>query len=99
AVVTWYEKLAPPQLPEPVLERATTPLPLRLGRTTYPAAEQAPVPAVANVNLVHLFDERRLDVLTCDLRAGLVLALSPYEAASAGPTWWWPPSAGARRAR
>jgi hypothetical protein len=41
-------------------------------------------PAVANVNLVHLFDPKRLDVLSCDMCSGEVSALRPYEA---DPTW------------
>jgi hypothetical protein len=77
-VVRWYEDLAPPELPAPALARAAGPLPMHWQRTAYPVFPHAPAPAVANVNLVHLFDQRRLDVLTCDLRAGLVMALSPY---------------------
>src|SRR5262245_38404348 len=46
-------------------------------------AEMSP-PAISNVNLVHLFDERRLDVLATEMRWGLVLALKPYEAK---PAW------------
>jgi hypothetical protein len=83
-VVKWYEDVAPPELSLPVLPRGSDPPPVRFRRTPYPAAPQAPVPAVSNVNLVHLFDERRLDVLACDMRAGLVLALSPYAPA---PAW------------
>jgi hypothetical protein len=84
AVVRWYENLAPEELPEPVIERATEPLSLRLRRTPFAPAAQAPAPSVANVNLVHLFHRSRLDVLTCDLRTGLVMALSPYADA---PAW------------
>jgi hypothetical protein len=83
-VIRYYEERAPLELPPAVIPRAAGPLPLRLARTSYPAATQAPEPAVANVNLVHLFDERRLDVLACDMRAGLVLALRPYEPS---PSW------------
>jgi hypothetical protein len=39
---------------------------------------------VSNVNLVHLFDERRLDVLVCEMRAGQVLVLQPY---TSPPAW------------
>jgi hypothetical protein len=83
-VVKYYEMHAPLELPLPVLERATTPPPVAFQPTAYPVLARAPVPAVANVNLVHLFDERRLDVLACDLRAGLVMALSPY---APSPAW------------
>ena len=36
---------------------------------------EATQPAVSNVNLVRLFDGRRLDVLVCEMRRGQVLAL------------------------
>jgi hypothetical protein len=83
-VVEYYQLLAPTELPTPVIERATHPLPVHFQRTTCPVAAAAPVPAVSNVNLVHLFDERRLDVLACDMRAGLVLAQRPY---APSPAW------------
>jgi len=83
-VLTYYEKRAPLELPFPLITRATSPLPLRFQRTEYPVYPQASDPAISNVNLVHLFDERRLDVLACDMRAGLVLALSPY---APSPAW------------
>jgi hypothetical protein len=83
-VIKYYEAGAPLELPLPVIPKTTDPLPVRFQRTAYPVVPAAPVPAVSNVNLVHLFDERRLDVVACDMRAGLVLALKPYEAA---PAW------------
>jgi hypothetical protein len=66
------------------MPRAAGPLPLRLRQLTYPALRQAPEPTIANVNLVHLFDDRCLDVLACCVRAGLVLALRPYVSS---PEW------------
>jgi hypothetical protein len=39
---------------------------------------------VSNVNLVHLLDERRLDVLACEMRLGQVLVLQPY---APEPAW------------
>jgi hypothetical protein len=83
-VIRYFERGAPLELPLPVIERAAGPVPVRLEPTAYPIAPTAPIPAVSNVNLVHLFDERRLDVLACDMRAGLVLALRPYEPS---PSW------------
>jgi hypothetical protein len=77
-VIRFYQDQAPRELPLAIVPRATSPLPLRLERLVYPAPRQAPAPAIANVNLVHLFDERRLDVLACDMRAGQVMALRPY---------------------
>src|SRR6516164_5348811 len=65
-VIKYYEERAPLELLLPVIPKANGPLPLRFQRTGYPVAPRAPEPAVANVNLVHLFDDRRLDVLACD---------------------------------
>jgi hypothetical protein len=83
-VLRYYEERAPLELPRAVIERATTPLPVRFRPTTYPPLPEAAQPAISNVNLVHLFDDRRLDLLACDMRAGLVLALRPYASA---PAW------------
>ncbi|MFL5242273.1 MAG: FG-GAP repeat domain-containing protein [Gemmataceae bacterium] len=83
-VINYYEERAPLDLPPAIMPRATGPLPVRFRRENYPVAPQAPEPAVANVNLVHLFDKRRLDILACDMRAGLVIALRPY---APSPAW------------
>jgi hypothetical protein len=83
-VIQYYEERAPLQLPPAALERAAGPLPLRFARETHPPPPQTAKPALANVNLVHLFDERRLDVLACDMRAGRVMALRPY---APSPAW------------
>jgi hypothetical protein len=83
-VIGYYEERAPLDLPLAEIDRATGPLPLRFRRTAYPAPPGVAEPAVANVNLVHLFDERRLDLLACDMRAGLVMALRLYAPA---PAW------------
>jgi hypothetical protein len=77
-VVQYYEERAPLELPLPRMERATSPLPIQLKRMEVPVLPRARDPAISNVNLVHLFDERCLDVLACDMRNGLALALRPY---------------------
>jgi hypothetical protein len=77
-VVRYYEERAPLELPLPQLDLAPSPLPIHLKRADVPVLAQARDPAISNVNLVHLFDERRLDVLACDMRHGLILALKPY---------------------
>ncbi len=83
-VIKYYEDRAPRELPPIEAERAATPLPVRFTPTTYPVPDQGSPPAISNVNLVHLFDKDRLDVLACDMRHGLVMALSPYEPS---PAW------------
>jgi len=77
-VVTYYEDRAPFELPPARHVRAATPLPVRFSQIRYPAPVKTAPPAISNVNLVHLFDEKRLDVLACDMRHGLVMVLSPY---------------------
>jgi hypothetical protein len=99
-VIHYYEDHAPLELPLPDIPEATSPLPLHFQQTAYPPVGPAsragpaslgsrglPTTAAAgvtNVNLVHLFDDRRQDVLACDVRAGVVMALQPY---SPSPAW------------
>jgi hypothetical protein len=82
--IQYYEGGAPLELPAAVFEAAKTPLPFAFEKTHVPALPAAEPPAVSNVNLVHLFDERRLDVLACDMRRGQVLLYRPCEPS---PTW------------
>ncbi len=74
------------RIPSPKLGegRVGAPLPVSLRRKDYRLPGESPHPAVSNVNLVHLFDERRLDVLACEMRSGQVLALQPY---APTPSW------------
>ena len=83
-VVKYYEDRAPRELPLAAIERFDGPPPVRLARTKIPVLPEAADPAISNVNLVHLFDERRLDVLACDMRHGLVMALRPYAQSKRG---------------
>src|SRR5262249_47569777 len=50
----------------------------------WPGPADSPVYAVSNVNLVHLFDEKRLDILACDVKSGAVMVLQPYHPS---PRW------------
>jgi hypothetical protein len=84
AVVRYYEERAPVELPPAKIERASGPSPVRFNSTPIMGPPGTSPPAVSNVNLVHLFDERRLDVLACEMRWGLVMALKPYEKT---PSW------------
>src|SRR5437762_2256531 len=77
AVVKYYEDRAPEELPPARVERAGHPLPVRFAPAETPGPPAPSTPAVSNVQLVHLFDDRRLDVLACDMRSGLVMVLSP----------------------
>jgi hypothetical protein len=81
-VVTYFENHASSELTLPTIVNAQEPLPTRFERTDVAGSAEMAVPAVSNVNLVHLFDERRLDVLACDMRAGLVSVWQPYAPAA-----------------
>src|SRR5579884_3215307 len=87
SVVKYYEERAPEQLSPAVYESSNTPLPVTFQRTSCPRLTQSAGGnnvAVSNVNLVHLSDPNKLDVLTCDMRGGRVLLYKPYEA---NPSW------------
>jgi hypothetical protein len=83
-VIAWYEKRAPEELPPAQYENAPGPGPVRFERVTFPALPDTLPAHLSNVNLVHLFDPRRLDVLACEMYSNKVLALKPYEAS---PQW------------
>jgi hypothetical protein len=84
-VIRYYEKQAPERLPPAAIERATTPVPVRFEQIGIPPAPGTKDrPAISNVNLVHLFDEHRLDVLACEMGSSKLLLLKPYEEK---PTW------------
>ena len=57
---------------------------MRFQRFDFPPPPDCDPPVISNVNLVHLTDPRRLDVLACDMKWGLVMLLKPYEPA---PAW------------
>jgi hypothetical protein len=84
AVVKYFEDRAPLELPPARYEQASGPPPVSFRRSGFAGPRHPRPPAVANVNLVHLFDKERLDVLACDMRHGLVMVLSPYTTV---PAW------------
>jgi hypothetical protein len=84
SVALYYERRAPLELPLPKKEKPEGKLPVPFRRQDYPNPGTPNYPAISNVNLVHLFDERKLDVLACEMRLGQILVLQPY---AAKPTW------------
>jgi hypothetical protein len=85
AVALYYEHRAPEELPLVTKEKPGRPSPVSFRRKEYDTPGGGSTqPAVSHVNLVHLFDERRLDVLVCEMRRGQILALQPY---TPQPTW------------
>jgi hypothetical protein len=81
-VINYYQALAPEQLALPAIDESATPAPVRFRPVG--DGQGGPEPAVSNVNLVHLFDPRRPEILACDMRANVVKLLKPYESA---PAW------------
>jgi hypothetical protein len=78
-VVSYFEERAPLQLPPANIQR-TDPLPgfTRIDYPVFAGSPNAMPPHIANVNLVHLFDAKQLDVLACEMQGGAVLLLQPY---------------------
>jgi hypothetical protein len=81
-VVRYFEGLAPENLPPALIRYADHPLPVNFQRIDAPDCKRSS--CISNVQLVHLFDPKKLDVLACDMNAGLVLLLQPY---LAEPKW------------
>lgn len=83
-VVHYYESRAAENLPPAQIERATTQLPISFSPHSFPEPPQASPPAVSHVNLVHLFDDKRLDILACEMRHGHIMSLATY---GSEPAW------------
>jgi hypothetical protein len=80
-VVAYFEERAPLSLPPADVRRADHSLAVSFTRRDYPVFEgppQVPSPHISNVNLVHLFDPKKRDVLTCEMKGGALLLLQPY---------------------
>jgi len=83
-VVKYYEAMAPEKLPEADIKGASTPLPIQFKTVSWPGPGKANQHTVSNVNLVHLSDAKRLDILACDMASHEILTLQPQ---AANPTW------------
>jgi hypothetical protein len=84
SVALYYERRAPESWSLLKAEKPAHAVPVSFRRKDYRSPGE-PIPAaVSNVNLVHLFDERRLDVLACDMRLGQIQVLQPY---APQPAW------------
>jgi hypothetical protein len=84
SVVRYYEARAPLALTLPPPENAPGEPPVRFDRRGVRPPDGGTFPTVSHVNLVHLTDPKRLDVLCCDMRSGHVAVVRP---ADANPTW------------
>src|SRR5205085_165710 len=79
SVALYYENRAPEALAPIPAFPATGEPPVRFQRSGRRPPGPTATPGVTNVNLVHLFDPHKLDLLVCDTRAGRVLAMKPYQ--------------------
>jgi hypothetical protein len=79
SVNAYYRNRAPDELP--VLEQtdSTSRFPVEFRSVGHRPAQFPLSPAVANVRFAHLSDERKLDLVVCDMWNGKVLRLKPYE--------------------
>src|SRR5260370_24125000 len=83
-VLAYFENRAPEALPVLASVTPSTPAPVAFERVPLTDPMRPLRPAISNVNLVHLADPRKLDLLVCDMRYGRVMALKPYDPS---PTW------------
>lgn len=74
-----FASRAPEKLPPLPTTVDAGPGPLQLDRLPLKMQDQPPFPGTANVHFVHLYDDTRFDLLVCEMRFGMVLALQPYE--------------------
>jgi hypothetical protein len=79
SVVRYYENRADEQLALPRPAGAATAWPVHFRPRGSRIADLPPYPAVTHLNLVHLTDDRRLDLLVCDTRLDQVFLLKPYQ--------------------
>jgi hypothetical protein len=84
SVVRYYERRAPETLALLKQVKAASPLRAQFERKDIRYPDELPSPAVSNVNLVHLTDAHRLDLLVSDMRSGRVWSMKPFETA---PSW------------
>ena len=78
AIVSYYEANAPERLPQPAAWPAPDQtLPFR--KRVVPAAGAPPNHAVANIRLVDLDRDGRLEMVLSDMRNGIVYKAKPYE--------------------
>lgn len=82
-VIKFFENRAPEALPRLPKEPPLGGQPVKFERRDISYLAN-PFPAVSNVNLVHLYDDKKLDLLVCDMRSGEVLVLKPYDTE---PAW------------
>jgi len=79
AAIHYYTTRAPEAFPPCVSTVGEGPGPLSVQRVPLRLGGFRPFPGTANVNFVHLYDDRRFDLLISEMRFGKVLVLQPYQ--------------------
>ncbi len=79
SVVRYYESRAPEELPDLTYPKPSRDLDLSFDPISYPGPEVNGSYAISNVNVVHLTDPKRPEILACDMRHGLVMLLKPSD--------------------
>lgn len=75
--VRYFTERAPERLPPAPSTAGAGPGNLRLRRVPLKLSGLPHYPGVAHAQFVHLHDDKRLDLLVCEMRFGMVLALDP----------------------
>jgi hypothetical protein len=83
-VLKYYVARAPEELPPIQAAAAPHPLPVRLEPIQLPGPALPEAYAISHLNIVRLFDAKRPDLLACDMRNNVVMALQPY---ADKPSW------------
>jgi hypothetical protein len=81
-VTAYYQNRAPEALSRLERPRSSSPSPVRFERLAIRQARSPGPPGVANVRLVHLSDEKTLDVVACDMINGKVFLARPDQPGS-----------------
>jgi hypothetical protein len=79
AAIDYYTSRAPVELPPCLSTVGVGSGPLSLEGFPLKLSGKPPYPGTSNVAFAHLYDDRRFDLLVCDMRFGMVLAMQPYE--------------------
>ncbi len=84
ATINYFERRAPLELPPAVFTRSPTPYGVRFAVQEMPDAPKKDRVSVSNVQLVRLSKNGPLELIACEMRAGLILALRPNDPK---PSW------------
>ncbi len=79
AVIDFFERRAPLELPAAVIERSSKPYGVSFALSKTPDAPRKDTVSVSNVQLVRLRKDGPLELVACEMKAGLVMAMRPSD--------------------